>query len=195
MAEEGADTYTVDFSATTGENTRWHTTITSGDVIYPDRAAEDAKLLTYTSPPLESDVEITGNPVVTLYVSSNETDGAFHIYLEDVAPDGTVTYITEGMLRAIHRNIETDPPYTAVGPYHSLSEADAAPLIPGKVAELQFSLYATSVLIEQGHQIRVSIAGADAGIFQRYPTEGTPTIEVQRNTAYASAIELPIQTK
>jgi uncharacterized protein len=194
-AEDGVDTYTVDFSATTGATTRWHTEITTGDVIYPDRVAEDAKLLTYTSAPLESDVEITGNPIITLYVNSTEPDGAFHVYLEDVAPDGTVTYITEGMLHALHRAVDAEPPYSTVGPYHSLLEEDAAPLTPGEVAELQFKLYATSVLIEQGHQIRVSVAGADAGIFQRYPAEGTPTIEVQRNTTYASVIDLPIQTR
>jgi uncharacterized protein len=40
---------------------------------------------------------------VTLYIASTAEDVAFHIYLEDVAPGGHVTYLTEGVLRAIHR--------------------------------------------------------------------------------------------
>jgi putative CocE/NonD family hydrolase len=95
----GADAYAVDFTASTGEDSRWHTPL-GGDVIYPDRREEDQKLLTYTSGPLTADLQITGNPVVNLYVSSTATDGAFFVYLEDVAPDGTVTYITEGILQA-----------------------------------------------------------------------------------------------
>ena len=34
--------------------------------------------------------------MVTLHLASTEADGAFIVYLEDVAPDGTVRYITEG---------------------------------------------------------------------------------------------------
>ena len=73
---------------------------------------------------MQADVEITGNPIVTLYVSSTTPDAAFHVYLEDVAPDGTVTYITEGMLRAINRKVSNEePPYVQFGPYHSLERA------------------------------------------------------------------------
>jgi len=57
-------------------------------VVYPDRAEEDRRLLTYTSKPLEEDTEITGHPVVTLYVTSTATDGAFFVYLEDVDEAG-----------------------------------------------------------------------------------------------------------
>jgi len=191
--EQGQDIYTADFTATTGTNSRWYTQVTSGDVLYPERAAADANLLTYTSAPLEQAVEITGNPVVTLYVASSEADGAFHVYLETVAPDGSVTLITEGVLRGLHHQISANAPYTPVGPYHSLREADAAPLVPGEIAELQFSLYATSVLIEPGYQMRVAIAGADAENFQHYPAEGTPIITIYRNSVYASSIDLPVK--
>ena len=71
---------------------------------YPDRAEEDARLLTYTGAPLEGALRITGTPVVSLQLSSNKPDGALHVYLEDVAPDGRVTYLTEGILRLIHRS-------------------------------------------------------------------------------------------
>jgi predicted acyl esterase len=189
--EDGSDKYTVDWTATTGDATRWHTGLMRTDVIYPDRAEEDAKLLTYTSAPLETDVEITGSPIVTLYVASTETDGAFHVYLEDVAADGRVTYITEGILRAIHRR-ESDP---GPEPHHSFERADAAPLAPGEVAELRFNLYATSVLIKKGHRIRIAVAGHDGSMFARYPAESTPVLTTQRNSAYLSHVELPIMIR
>jgi putative CocE/NonD family hydrolase len=79
-------------------------------VFYGDRAEADRRLLTYTSAPLTDDVEITGHPVVTLYVASTATDGAFYVYLEDVDENGRVTYVTEGQLRALHRRLtDRDP--------------------------------------------------------------------------------------
>jgi putative CocE/NonD family hydrolase len=194
--EAGADDYTVDWTATTGNSTRWHTPLVKADVVYPDRAKEDKKLLAYTSPPLETDIEITGNPVVTLYVASTADDGAFHVYLEDVAPDGRVTYLTEGMLRAVHRRVsDKEPPYRVQGPYHSFERADALPLVPGEVAEISFNLYTTSVLIKKGHRLRVAVAGHDASVFARYPAEGTPLLTMQRNSHYPSYIELPMMVR
>jgi uncharacterized protein len=194
-AESGADEYLVDWTATTGDFTRWHTGLFMADVIYPDRAEESQKLLTYTSPPLATDMEITGSPIVTLYVASTKEDGAFHVYLEDVAPDGHVTYLTEGILRAIHRQSAGQPPYAVQGPYYSFERADAAPLTPGQVTEISFSLYTTSVLIKEGHRLRVSVAGHDASVFARYPAEGTPLLTMQCNSLYPSHIELPMKAR
>ena len=191
--DTATDEYTVDFSATTGKNNRWLAQMDAAIDYTADRAAEDEKLLTYTSPPMAVDTEITGSLILTLYVASSEADGAFHVYLENVAPDGKVTYITEGILRAIHHPVSDEtPPYVHLGPYHSFNRADAAPLVPGEVTEIKLNLYATSVLIEAGHSLRVAIAGADADTFDRYPAEGTPVWTVQRNSLYPSSIELPM---
>ena len=44
-------------SSPTGTRNRWATNNGAGDVVYPDRSAADAKLLTYTSAPLERHVD------------------------------------------------------------------------------------------------------------------------------------------
>jgi putative CocE/NonD family hydrolase len=193
--EAEADSYTVDFHASSGEYNRWWEmgVLDEKTVIYPDRREVDQRLLTYNSPALPHDVEITGYPVVTLYVTSTETDGAFYVYLEDVHPDGTVTYVTEGQLRAIHRKVsDAEPPYELQVPYHTCRQEDAMPLVPGQVAELTFGLLPTSVLIRQGHRIRIAIAGHDEGTFERVPAEGTPVIRIARNNTHASHIDLPV---
>ncbi len=191
--QSGEDKYTVDFEATTGTRNRWYTQMGGGDVIYPDRAEADKRLLTYTSAPLEADTEITGHPVVTLQVASTATDAAFIVYLEDVDENGRVTYITEGLLRAIHRKISNEPqPYKLPIPYHSFKRRDAQPLVPGQIAEIKFGLYPTSVLIKKGHRLRIAIAGADKETFVRFPAEGTPVITVARNKRHASFVDFPI---
>jgi putative CocE/NonD family hydrolase len=166
-------------------------------VKYGDRRTEDEKLLHYTSAPLEADIEITGNPTVSLQVTSTHTDGAFHVYLEDVAPDGRVTYLTEGLLRAIHRKVG-DPriaPYVPLGVYHSLRKVDIQPLVPGEVAEISITLCPISVLVFMRHRIRLAIAGHDAALKTRYPLDGIPELSFQRNSSQASYLQLPVMGK
>lgn len=192
--ESGVDTYRVDFEAGTGQTSRWHTPDGVAPVIYRDRAKMDRRLLTYTSAPLARDTEITGHPIVSLYVASTATDGAFYVYLEDVDERGRVVYVTEGQLRALHRHLSTDtPPYQMLAPYHSFKKKDAQPLVPGEVTELTFGLLPTSVLIEKGHRLRIAIAGHDKDTFARIPAAGTPEISVQRNSVYASCVDLPMR--
>lgn len=196
VTSSGNDKYTVDFAATTGTTNRWYTQLTGADVVYPNRAEDDRRLLVYTSEPLTKDMEITGHPVVTLYVTSTATDGAFYVYLEDVDENGRVTYVTEGQLRALHRRLSLDPPpYKSLMPYYSFKRQDAMPLIPGEVAKLKFGLWPTSVLIKKGHRIRIALAGADKDTFLRIPAEGTPVITLARNRRHASFLELPIMRR
>ena len=191
-SSSGTDLYTINFDATTGEKNRWHTQV-GGQVVYPNRAEEDNKLLTYTSLPFEADTEITGYPVIDLFITSTANDEAFFVYLEDVDEQGAVTYVTEGELRALHRKISTDtPPYKTLVPYHSFKRQDAMPLVPGQIAELKFGFQPISFLIKKGHRLRIAIAGHDKGTFARIPSEGTPTITVARNKQHTSWIELPV---
>ena len=191
-----SDIYPVNFTASTGKQDRW-TTELNLDILYPDRSSEDGKLLVYTGAPLATDAEISGSPVVVLKVASTVTDGAFFAYLEDVAPDGHVTYLDEGELRAINRKqMDTHKrPYNAPGSASSSSHLDAQPLVPGEPADLKIGMWPTSILLRKGHQIRIALAGADAGTFRRYPPVGDVTWTVFRQSALASYVELPMRPR
>ena len=117
--------------------------------------------------------------------------------LEDVAPDGRVTYVTEGQLRGVMRRVTDEPQlYKKPGPHRTELRTDAMPLVPGEVAEITFELWATSVLIKQGHRIRVAVSGADKDTFLRYPISGeTPTLTIERNRHHTSRIQLPMKPR
>ncbi len=195
----GSDIYVVDMSATTGHGNRWHTIVYIGnperegdDIAYPDRAAQIAKLLSYRSAPLADDTEVTGHPVAVLHVSSNRADGAFHVYIDDIAPDGSVTYVTEGLLRGTHRKI-SPPPFAMPVPYHSHRREDVLPMPPGEIVTLEIGLLPTSYLFRKGHAVAVSIAGADKDNFERVPPAGDgPTIRLHRGARHPSHIRLPV---
>ena len=190
--ETASDHYRVDMDASSGRQTRWHTNLGLGDVVYPDRAEQGERLLTYTSAPLTQDLEITGTPVLTFHVRSSTEDAVFHAYLEAAAPDGQVVYVTEGILRARHRNISSEAPvYVQDGPNHSFLRKDAAPLKPGETAEISIGLYATSVVIPEGWRIRIALAGADRSIFNPIPANETPEWNVYHGASFPSRLVLP----
>jgi len=192
----GADTYAVDFSTTNPNRSRWHMEPTD-DFFNGDRSAEDSKLLVYTSAPLEADAEITGSPIVKLEVASTATDGAFFAYLEDVAPDGRVTLLNEGELRAVCRGAVNvgKLSYNSPSPVSSCFRKNAQPMIPAEPADLEFSMWPASVLLPKGDRIRMALAGADTSSFQRYPPTGDVTWTVYRHAGRVSYLDLPLHTK
>lgn len=156
--------------------------------IKPENRAD--KALTYLTPPLRADVQITGHPVVNLWVSSTATDGDFFVYLEDVAPDGKVTaYNMDGRLRASHRKLH-EAPYDNLGlPWHRSEAQDITPLKAGEPAELVFDLYPISYVFKAGHQIRVTVAFAEPGTRAVAPA---PVVTVYRGAQHSSSITLPV---
>lgn len=188
-AAVGVDTYAVNFDVTTGNRSRWRT-IGGPDVDYGDRREQDALLLTYTSAPLPRALEITGPPQLTIELASTHEDGAVHAYLEAVAPDGRVIYLTEGVLRLTNRAV-APAPYAVTGAYHPLTRTLSAPMTPGEVTSVVVPLYNISALVPAGYRLRVAIAGADKSAFVRIPATGDPVLSVHRSRASASFIELP----
>jgi uncharacterized protein len=192
--EEGVVRYDVDFAAGTGQNTRWSTQF-GPPPAYRDRGAADARLAVFDSEPMSADMELVGQPVIDLHVSTRSDDPAFFVYLEDVAPDGRVTYITEGQLRAIHR-APADPgalPFDQGPAPHSFRRADALAVTPGERMQARFALNPTAALIRRGHRLRIAIAGADADVFRRYPEQGKEIFAISVGESAASVLEAPLR--
>ena len=139
-----------------------------------DQRLDEAYSLTYTSAPLQSDLEVTGNPSADLYVSSSADVAHFVVKICDVTPDGTSKMITDGGLNATHRASHSKP----------------EPLKPGQVYELKFDLKSVSYIFPAGHRIRVDIAGAD---FQNaWPVSKAAVNSVRRCMPHPSRVILPV---
>lgn len=191
----GEDKYKVDYSVTTGIRNRWYTLL-SLRIIYDDRKEQDAKSLVYTSKPLEEDIEITGHPIVNLFLSTDKDDGMVHTHLEFLDENDEIHWITDGQLRFLHRKVSTEtPPYKIFVPYHTFERKDGLPVTPQEPMSLKFGMFPTSLIVKKGYKLRFVITGADKDSFARYPEEGIPTLAIQRNAQFPSHIELPIIKK
>jgi putative CocE/NonD family hydrolase len=190
---DGSTEYVVRFDAGTGVHSRFGKHLAGGryPVKYPDRMRRDRMLLTYSTSPLEADQELTGHPAVTLFVSTTATDGALIVYLEDVAPDGTVRVTTDGALRLTARTASKDaPPYSITEPYRPFRRADVRPVVPDEVMELRFELFPISWVFQAGHAIRIAIAGGDRDNFFSVAADERPTLRIHHGPGTPSRIEL-----
>jgi hypothetical protein len=187
---DGQDDYTVNFSTTSGTSTRW-TNGYGGAYGYQNMTPNDEKGLTYTTTPLPADVEVTGHPVVHLWVTSQAGDGDFIAYLEEVYPNGNAQYVTEGVLRASHRAVAAPTAGQLPLPFHRNFAKDTGEL-HAEPAELAFDLLPISKIFGAGNRIRVTIVGADRDNLQTNETGPPPVFGVLLSAAHDSHIVLPI---
>ena len=200
-ADSGADRYVVDYTASSGEFSRWMNGYGSrredvvGATYFDERTPEAKKALTYTTEPLEEAVTVVGYPVVHLWITSTATDGDFFAYLEEVDSEGRAHYVSEGVVRASHRRT-SEAPFDNFGlPFHRSYAEDLTPLAPGEPTEVTFDLMGTAITFDQGHHLRITITGADARNFAPYPDpdgQDAPTIEVLRGGERASFVSMPV---
>jgi putative CocE/NonD family hydrolase len=186
--QKGHDTLTVDDSASVWPAPRWST-----EKAWPeDLSANDAKGLAYTTPPLAAAVEVTGHPVVRIWLSADVPDADLFIYLEEVDAKGASRYVTEGALRASNR-ATADPGYDYLGmPWHRGFAADRADLPKNKPVELAFDLFPTSKIFAAGSRIRVTVTGADKANAVTLERKPAPRLILHREDGRASHIVLPV---
>ncbi|HEY9162824.1 MAG TPA: CocE/NonD family hydrolase [Desulfomonilia bacterium] len=211
-SNEGADTYMADFthSSSYGKNNknRWLMMYTPDGLM--DRTAPDKKCLVYETEILVGDIEVTGHPVVDIWVSSSRDDGDFYVYLTDVDESGRSLYVTEGELRAGWKNEYNDDDQVLGKtdikpdlPWHGYrkDQYTEKPFADGKTVELRFDLMPTSWVFKKGHRIRIAIACADYRNFEMNPylcSGNEPgdcpetLVSIKHTKEYPSRIELPV---
>jgi putative CocE/NonD family hydrolase len=121
-----------------------------------------ADVLTFTTPPLEEDVEVIGHIEFRLWIASSAPDTDFICRLIDVEPDGTAWNLmspTLEVLRAKYRHGETEPVY----------------LTPGRPQELRLKLGLTANRFLRGHRIRVQVMSSFFPHLDRNPNTGRPS--------------------
>ena len=191
----GETVVTVDFSFGTGSQTRYERIggIAVTDY-YPDWESTQSGLSHWDSPALPEGMELSGHAMVTLRLRCSEPDAALHVFLSEVEATGRVRYVTEGLLRALHRKEGEAPDnYRTTWLFRSYREADAAPLVPGELETVRVPCLPVSWVFAAGSRIRLSLAGADVDHAAQVPHGRPPRIGIRHSAEFGSAIELPLR--
>jgi uncharacterized protein len=181
----------IDASIGSGERSRWRSLLSMVPGDYPDRRERDARLLVWESAELARPLEVTGHAELVLHASFDRgPDGQVFAYLEDVAPDGSINYVTEGQLRARHRARSASATYLTPGVPRSYEARDARELEDDEIVELAVCLLPCSHLFRLGHRIRIAVGCADADHFAPPPGRAT-TLSIHMGPASPSRLVLP----
>ena len=113
-------------------------------------------VLTYTTEPLQQDLDVAGPLRMILHASSTAVDTDFVARLTDVFPDGRAIQLQAGALRTRYRDPEGEPSF----------------LEPGRVYRLEIDMWATANRFKAGHRLRVDISSADFPKFDRNTNRG-----------------------
>jgi predicted acyl esterase len=135
--------------------------------------------VSFETPPMEVDTEVTGPLVLNLWVSSSAEDMDIYATIRNIAPDGKdvnevgqrgepVPCVTKGWLRASHRKLDREKslPYR---PY--LAHDERQWLKPDEIVECQVEIWPTSMVFQKGHKLRLDITPRDGhgtGHFTHY---------------------------
>jgi predicted acyl esterase len=172
-----------------------------GPQMQPDPAR---RVLTWTTPPLEHDLEIAGPVKLTLYVSSTRTDADFFVKLSEQLPQSAGDrakdlnpasfWITKGWLRASHRALDAQKS-TEMEPFHTHS--DPQPIEPGKVYRLDISLEPIAHRFKMGSRVRLEIVNGDSAVTDvlwthYYNPDKIGTDTVHHSPEHPSALVLPV---
>jgi uncharacterized protein len=146
-------------------------------------------VLVYTSDPLTSNLNVTGQVEAVLYVSSTVVDTDFTVKLVDIYPDGQAFNVLENILRARYREGLDKEVW----------------MQPSKVYSIRIPLGATSNLFGAGHRIRLEVSSSNFPQFDRNlniggnNSEGTHWVTasntVFHSSQYPSHLLLPVMTE
>ncbi|MGH8619841.1 MAG: CocE/NonD family hydrolase [Burkholderiales bacterium] len=125
--------------------------------------------VSFETPAMTQDTEITGPMAMKLWVSSTSEDMDIFVSLRNIGPDGkdvcevgqhgqSVPCVTKGWLRASHRKLDPEQslPYR---PFHAHNER--LWLTPGEIVECDIEVWPTSMVFKQGHKLRVDVQPRD----------------------------------
>jgi hypothetical protein len=188
--------YVSDTTAGSGNMTRWKTV--NGQVkeppMYEEFGTLTPKMACFTGDVLAENMEVSGHPLVDLWVDVPSDNAGFFVYLCDVDENGHVQYVTEGSLNGKYRKVGVNPPYADVAPYHSFKGADVAPFIAGESALLQFDMLPTSYLFKKGHKVMIAISCADTDHFEPVTPHGIP-VKILTANGKNTSVTLPVVTR
>jgi hypothetical protein len=124
--------------------------------------------VTFSTPPLAADTEITGPMAARLFISSSTADADLFLIVRVFDPQGKEltfmgstdpnTPIANGWLRASHRRLDPQKskPYR---PYHPHDRAE--PLAPGGVYACDVEIVTSSIVVPAGWRVALTIRGKD----------------------------------
>ena len=186
-AGAGTTSYTFDPAKPSPTVCGGNLTIKAGPCDQAKKVESRSDVVLFSTPKLQKAMEITGRVRAYLYVQIDQKDADLMVRLTDVYPDGRSMLIADGAARLASRG----------------STKGIKPLAAGEVVLAMVDLWSTSIIINKGHRLRVSVTSSNYPRFAVNRNTGLPyplsvagvgkkvKVSLHHSTGKASYIQLP----
>lgn len=165
-----------------------------------DTVEKAQSAINYETGTMTSDYYINGPIQADIWMSSTATEAALSVRVDDVGADGVARPITNGLMSAAFRAVDTTRSRYLRGemiqPWHPYTAASKQLLVPGQAVKVPVEIFPAAAVIKTGHKLRISISASNQaqGVWS-YPAQalangGVTTI--YSDASRPSSVVLPV---
>ncbi len=132
---------------------------------FSDDTAATALDAKFDTAPMEQDFYFTGPIQADIWIETTAENAGLSVRLSDIAPDGSATPLSNGILTASMRAVDESRSRTLNGemiqPWHTYKQETVQSVGAGNPIKLNVEIFPTNALIKVGHRLRISVGPSD----------------------------------
>jgi putative CocE/NonD family hydrolase len=162
--------------------------------------AVDKNNANFETAPMMEPLALNGPIEADIYVSSTADEVPVSVRVDDVQPDGTAIFLTDGLLLGSAAEVDLTRARTLGGemiqPWHAFTQDTSHKVGKNNIVQAAVEIFPTSAVIETGHRLRISIGSGN--LPQGLPPGPTllqslgGTISIYNDAQHPSSVVLPV---
>ena len=119
----------------------------------------------YQTPVMTADYYFNGPIEADVWMSTTDVDAGLSVRVDDVDASGTATALTDGIMTASLRAVDSSRSRTLNGqmiqPWHPFTAASVQKVGSNNIVEVPVEIFPTSAMIASGHRLRIAVGSSD----------------------------------
>ena len=125
----------------------------------------DSGAINYETEPMAEDYYLNGPIEADIWMATTAIDAGLSVRVDDVAPNGRVTPLTNGLqtasLRAVDERRSRKLDGQSIQPWHPFTQESVLPVGINTPVMVPVEVFQTSALIAKGHRLRIAVSASN----------------------------------
>ena len=154
--------------------------VATGNGDFDDVTSTDAPdQVLYRTAPFTEPTAVAGPLVATLWATLTAPDAEFFVRVATEAPDGSLSLLNRGYLKASHRAVDRERSFVdgdvMYRPWHPHTSTTTALVIPGEPTQFDIEVWPLETIVRPGHRLVMIVsAPATQDLFDTYQPRTAP---------------------
>ena len=173
--------------------------VATGNGEFDDISSTDAPdQVLYRSAPFTEATAVAGPLVATLWATLAAPDAEFYVRVATEAPDGSLSLLNRGYLKASHRAVDQERSSfdgdVMYRPWHPHTNTTTALVMPGEPTRLDVEVWPLETIVRPGHRLVMIVsAPATQDLFDTYQPRTPPQpVTILRGAEYPTNLLVPV---